>query len=228
MRIRNVLKLVGGIVGGILFVMSISINVGLWLVRPSVGAKANEPPPSVPPGIAEKNGDEQLAYLLVKLELKTRSEIGGHFARQQSPVPVVDRFYQHLLVKNLILPAAVADRIFAETVPAATGGRAWVKMVVDQPRNPNNRGDEAALDLLAELRAGATTAERNTTDAHYYAEPIRAKAICLYCHGEPKGAPDPYFPQFTKDGWREGDIIGAVVGRVAPAQPVDTPKAEGG
>ncbi len=228
MKKRNVLKLVSGIVGGILFVMSISINVGLWLVRPSVGTKAIEPPPSVPAGVVEKNGDEQLAYLLVKLELKTRSEIGGHFTRQQSPVPVVDRFYQHLLVKNLILPAAVADRIFAETVPAATGGRAWVKMVVDQPRNPNNRGDEAALDLLAELRAGATTAERNTTDAHYYAEPIRAKAICLYCHGEPKGAPDPYFPQFTKDGWREGDIIGAVVGRVAPAQPVDAPKAEGG
>ncbi len=166
------------------------------------------------PAEQDRNPDEQLAYLLVKLELATRREIGGHFTRHQSPVPGVDKLYQRLLVKNMILPAAVAGAVFAETVPHATQGRAWVKMVVDDPRNPNNRGDEVALELLAELRAGAGTAERTSQDAYYYAEPIKAKAVCLYCHGEPKGAPDPYVPQYKKDGWRDGDIIGALVSLV--------------
>lgn len=55
--------------------------------------------------------------------------------------------------------------------------------------------------ITAELRGGTTA------DAFYYAEPIEAK-----------GAPDAYFPQFKKDGWREGEIIGAVVARVSPAE----------
>lgn len=157
-----------------------------------------------------------MAYLLVKLMLETRREIAGHFTRRQSPIPAVGKLYQRLMVKNMILPAAVADRVFAETVPGATNGRAWVKMIVDHPRNPNNRGNQITAELLAELRGGTTTAERATGDAFYYAEPIKAKRACLFCHGDPKGAPDPYFPQFKKDGWREGEIIGAVVARVAP------------
>ncbi len=58
--------------------------------------------------------------------------------------------------------------------------------------------------------------DRSSPEAYYYAEPIKATATCLPCHGEPKGEPDPAFPQFKKDGWRVGDIIGAVVARVAP------------
>ena len=115
----------------------------------------------------------------------------------------------------MVLPAAVADQVF-QAVPELTGGRAWVKMVVDNPRNPNNKGDEAALELLAELRREAKAVERQTKDAYYYAGPIRAKAWCLRCHGEPKGEPDPMFPKYTKDGWKDGDLVGAAVARVAP------------
>ena len=75
---------------------------------------------------------------------------------------------------------------------------------------------EIALELLAELRRGAKTVERQTKEAYYYAEPIRAKAWCLRCHGEPKGEPDPMFPKYAKDGWKEGEVIGAAVARVAP------------
>jgi hypothetical protein len=211
-------RLVIGIGLGIVFVLSIAVTLGLLLVRPVTPLETRQRAVTVPSGTLRKSGDEELAYLLVKLELQTRREILGHLTRKQSPVPGVDKLYQRLLVKNLILPAAVADRVFSETVPSATSGRAWVKMVVDEPRNPNNRGDETALTLLAELRHGAVSAERATSDVCYYAEPIRAQAVCLFCHGEPRGAPDPYFPQFRKEGWREGQIIGAVIARVAPAE----------
>lgn len=161
------------------------------------------------------NGDHELAYLLVKLELKTRGVIAEHFTRSQSAVPGVNETYQRWLTKNHILPAAVADKIFSEVVPHATAGRAWVKMVVPEPRNPHNRADATALGMFEQLRSGAKTAERSTPDAYYYGEPIVAKEWCLRCHGDPKGAPDPSFPQFKKDGWRAGDIIGGVIARVA-------------
>ncbi len=142
----------------------------------------------------------------------------GHYARAQSPVPAVDLIYKRWLAKNTILPAAVADRVFAEIVPGATGGRAWVKMVVEEPRNPHNRGDNTALELLHQIQAGAPSAERSVPEAYYYAAPIKANKTCLLCHGEPKGEPDPVFPQFKKNGWRAGEIIGAVIARVAPEE----------
>ena len=165
-----------------------------------------------------KRGDEQLAYLLVRLEKRTRQVAGAHYTRNQSALPGVDAIYRRWLTRNGILPAAVAGDIFSEVVPAATGGRAWVKMVVPEPRNPDNRGDATALELVSEMRRGAPFAERSVAGAHYYGEPIKAKTVCLRCHGDPKGDPDPYFPRYKKNGWREGDIVGAVIARVAPEE----------
>jgi methyl-accepting chemotaxis protein len=110
----------------------------------------------------------------------------------------------------------VADEIFADVVPAVTGGRAWVRMVVKEPRNPNNRGDPIALELLEEVRH-QVSAERSTADAYYYAEPIKTTGTCLPCHGEPRGARDPFFPEYEKNGWKKGEVVGAVIARVAPA-----------
>ena len=164
----------------------------------------------------DKRGDQELAYLLVKLELRTRAVIGQHYTRPQSAFPGTDMIYKRWVAKNTILPAAVADRVFHQVVPGATRNRAWVKMIVEKPRNPHNRGDATALELFREIQAGAPNAERAGPEAYYYAEPIKTTKTCLPCHGEPKGARDPLFPQYTKDGWGEGEIIGAVVARVAP------------
>lgn len=153
--------------------------------------------------------DRELARLLVKLELKTRSVIAAHYG-------AADDTHRAWMAKNLLLPAGVADKVFHEVVPGETGGRAWVKMVVDQPRNPHNAADTTAKALLQELRKGKTRAERSTEEAYYYAEPIKAKKTCLTCHGQPKGDPDPFFPQHTKNGWEHGQIVGAVTARVAP------------
>lgn len=181
------------------------------------GARDSAPPGSGAPPEPPRTGDGELAYLLVKLALRTRAVMAGHYTRSQSRFPGVDLLYQRTLAKNGILPAAVADAVFSGTVPSATGGRAWVKMVVAEPRNPNNRGDATALELFAALRAGAPRAEREGAGARYYAEPIVANASCLPCHGAPRGAPDPLFPRYKKDGWRAGEVVGAVVARVAPA-----------
>jgi len=167
----------------------------------------------------DKEGDEELAYLLVRLEKRTRQVIASHYGRSQSSAPGADLIYREALAKNGILPAAVAGQVFSDVVPAATGGRAWVKMVVPEPRNPKNLGDATALELLAELRGGAASVERTTDDAVYYGEPIKTTAACLPCHGEPAGTPDPSFPQFQRNGWKVGEVVGGVIARVAPHAP---------
>lgn len=162
------------------------------------------------PTAATQAGDQELARLLVKLEKQTRAVIAGHYV-------AADGKHRDWMARNVLLPAAVADKVFYTVVPETTNGRAWVKMVVDEPRNPHNKGDAAANELLRELRNGETSVQRSTSEAYYYAEPIKAAKTCLMCHGKPAGQPDPFFPQYKKNGWIEGQIVGAIVARVAPA-----------
>lgn len=208
---RIILPILFGLVA-VLFLAALGALVGIVLSRPETDSGAAQE--QIAP--VDKQGDQELAYLLVKLALKTRAVIFGHYTRPQSPLPGIDQIYKRWLAKNGILPAAVADKVFAEVVPGITGGRAWVKMVVEEPRNPHNRGDLIALELLREIQDGNRSAERSTPEAYYYAEPIKASKTCLPCHGEPAGNPDPLFPQYKKDGWRDGQIVGAVIARVAP------------
>lgn len=155
--------------------------------------------------------DKELAQLLVKLELKTRGVIAGHYVN-------ADADHRTWMAEQLLLPAGVADAVFYETVPAATSDRAWVKMVVPEPRNPNNQGDADAMAVMEEIIGGATSAEKATDQAYYYGEPIKTKATCLLCHGELEGDPDPFYPEYQKNGWAEDETVGAVVSRVAPAE----------
>ncbi len=202
-----------------LFAMFLLFGVALLaIVRAGPGAAPEAAPDET--SYLQKTGDEELAYLLVKLELKTRAVIGDHYNRAQTRFPGVNLLYQRWLAKNTILPAAVADRVFAEVVPGATGGRAWVKMVVQDPRNDNNRGDSVARGMLRAIQDGSPREERSLPEAYYYAEPIKATDGCLPCHGEPDGAPDPLFPEYEKNGWKADDIVGAVISRVAPRQVV--------
>lgn len=146
----------------VLLVAAAGLLASILLSSPKITPAAA--PAQTPSLLADS--DQELARLLVKLELKTRGVIADHFTRPQSVVPGVDQVYERWLTKNLILPAAVADRIYAETVPSATGGRAWVKMVVPEPRNPHNQGDAVALEMLRDLQHGAKTSARSTADAY--------------------------------------------------------------
>lgn len=181
----------------------------LTLAGCAVAKIESSPPREQATGVTSvESHDRQLARLLVRLERKTRGVIAGHYV-------AADAAHRDWMAESLLLPAAVADKVFHEVVPKATGDRAWVKMVVDEPRNLHNVGDETATSLLAELRRGTASAERSTAQAYYYAEPIEAAKACLLCHGSPKGEPDPYFPHYKKNGWEEGQVIGAIVARVA-------------
>ena len=158
--------------------------------------------------VADDSGDEMVARLLVKLELRTRGVIAKHFIK-------ADISHREWLAKNSLLAGVVADKIYYEIVPEVTNGRAWVKMVVDNPRNPHNIADETSKEILKEIKTGKSNVSQRTEDAFYYAEPIKAMATCLQCHGSPKGSPDPFFPKYTMNGWKSGEIIGAVIARVA-------------
>ena len=131
-------------------------------------------PSETQPDYLDKRGDQELAYLLVKLELRTRTTIAQHYTRPQAVFPGTDLIYKGWLARNTILPAAVADQIFSGVVPGATGGRAWVKMVVEDPRNPHNHGDSTALEMLRQIQAGAPNAEDSSPEAYYNSEPIKA------------------------------------------------------
>ncbi len=165
------------------------------------------PPGSIP--VVGEPADRELARLLVNLELRTRGALAKRYV-------AADAAHRAWLAHELLLPAAVADEVFHEVVPEATGGRAWVKMIVDEPRNRHNIGDDTTVALLGEIKSGKTQVSRTTAGAYYYGEPIKAASTCLACHGEPRGARDPFFPKYTKNGWKAGEIVGAVIARVAP------------
>jgi hypothetical protein len=193
------------IVGG-----SVLAGLVMWVsgcVVVGGSARTHRAPDSVVYG--DRHHDQELARLLVKLEKRTRAVVAGHYVQ-------ADEAHRDWMARNVLLPAAVADKVFYEVVPAVTGDRAWVKMVVDAPRNPHNTGDSVALTLLEEVKTGSPSAQRFTEEACYYAEPIQAAKTCLLCHGEPYGGPDPYFPQYIKNAWKEGEVIGAIVARVEP------------
>lgn len=199
----------------VLLVLSVSTLIAIVTAGPAETTFGSSSLPTPSSAEQPRHGDEELAYLLVRLELKTQAVIGDHYTRNQSVVAPIDMLYKRWLTKNMILPAAVADNIFSEVVPQATNGRAWVKMVVDNPRNPNNRPDAVAKQLFSAIKAGAETAEHDSDNAYYYAEPIKSTMTCMRCHGETAGEPDPSFPQYKKKGWKPGEVVGAVVARVA-------------
>ncbi len=187
--------------------MKLTVGIALSVLLVVAAIALADPAPE-PVDEVGRQFDQDLARLLVKLELRTRAVIAKHYVAADDP-------HREWLARNLLLPAAVADNVFHEVVPDATEGRAWVKMIVDEPRNPNNVGDAVTLALLNELREGEPRAERSTEDAYYYGEPISAAKTCLACHGGPKGEPDPFFPMYEKNGWQEGQVVGAVIARVA-------------
>lgn len=167
--------------------------------------------------LSEINRDKELSVLLVKLEKRTRTVMADHYNASQYSADAT-KTYKKYMISNGILPAAIADPIFYETVRTTTKNRAWVKMVVANPRNPNNKGDSVALEMLEELRKGYDSSQRDTMEAFYYGEPIVATAGCMECHGDPAGEADPHFPKFKKDGWKEKEVIGGVISRVAKSK----------
>lgn len=76
------------------------------------------------------------------------------------------------------------------------------------PRNPANAPDGVKRDVLKEMAAtGKSEKVVFEPDQVRYFKAVPLSSECLYCHGEPKGAPDP--TGGTKEGWRAGEMHGA-------------------
>jgi methyl-accepting chemotaxis protein len=76
------------------------------------------------------------------------------------------------------------------------------------PRNPANEPDALESQVLRELEAtdGMERIVYEENQIRYF-RPIRLTKECLFCHGDPKGAPDAVGG--IKEGWKEGEIHGA-------------------
>ncbi len=76
------------------------------------------------------------------------------------------------------------------------------------PRNPVNEPKGVEIEALKKLESGALSEYivRGKGEIRYF-RPIKLSEDCLFCHGDPKGSPDPVGG--TKEGWRAGEVHGA-------------------
>jgi methyl-accepting chemotaxis protein len=84
-----------------------------------------------------------------------------------------------------------------------------------QPRNPQHAPDDFQREALLAFAANSGMSEYFRRDASgvrgiiRYAQPVRLANDCLFCHGQPAGAMDPF--GFAKEGMRAGDLRGIFV-----------------
>jgi methyl-accepting chemotaxis protein len=89
------------------------------------------------------------------------------------------------------------------------------------PRDPKNRADQfeqRALDIFQKDPSVKEYDERrfeNGEEVLRYAQPVRITNDCLFGHGDPVGAKDPF--GYTKEGMKVGDLRGAFVIRASTA-----------
>jgi methyl-accepting chemotaxis protein len=83
------------------------------------------------------------------------------------------------------------------------------------PRNPRNMAsgfESEALRAFVQNPALKEYYRRETSDGKAlmrYAQPVRLTEDCLFCHGDPVGAKDPF--GYQKEGMKVGDLKGAFV-----------------
>lgn len=84
-----------------------------------------------------------------------------------------------------------------------------------QPGNPQNAPDDFEREALSKFAGDSELKEYfkqtvvNGQDVMRYAQPVRLTEDCLFCHGSPAGAKDPF--GYVKEGMKVGDLRGAFV-----------------
>jgi methyl-accepting chemotaxis protein len=77
-----------------------------------------------------------------------------------------------------------------------------------QPRNPANEPKGIEIEALKKLESGELKEFiKNDRKFVYYFRPITLSQDCMFCHGEPAGAPDPVGG--VMEGWKVGEVHGA-------------------
>jgi len=76
------------------------------------------------------------------------------------------------------------------------------------PRNPANSPDQVEQAVLSELQQKKLPHKVVVEKGQIrYFRPIKLTEDCMFCHGEPKGKPDP--TGHPREGWRAGELHGA-------------------
>jgi methyl-accepting chemotaxis protein len=125
----------------------------------------------------------------------------------------IDNYVPHHKFKRISqVPVAVAWTVAREY--AETQGMKFSSPSL-APRNPKNAPsafEAEALRAFAQNPALTEYYRRDTADGKAvmrYAQPVRLTEDCLFCHGDPAGAKDPF--GYRKEGMKVGDIRGAFV-----------------
>jgi len=98
-----------------------------------------------------------------------------------------------------------------------------------RPRNPKNSPDKFEAEALLAFAQDPGLAEYYRRDelngqpVMRYAQPVRLTSDCLFCHGDPVGAKDPF--GYAKEGMRTGDLKGAFVVTAPMGSLVETSRA---
>jgi methyl-accepting chemotaxis protein len=108
------------------------------------------------------------------------------------------------------VPVVVAWKVAQEY---AQGAGMEFKTPSPNPRNPRNQPDEFERRALAQFQQNADLKEyyervtENGREWMRYAQPVRITQDCLFCHGDPVGAKDPF--GYSKEGMKVGDLRAA-------------------
>ena len=87
----NMKKIRGPLLLGVIVLL---IALEGFLASIVLSPKTISPPTETRATYLDKRGDQELAYLLVKLELRTRAVIAHHYTRHQSSFPGTDLIYK--------------------------------------------------------------------------------------------------------------------------------------
>lgn len=115
-----------------------------------------------------------------------------------------------------VIPAIVGRRTGFK-YNKAMGGGYNLKQTSMKYRNPANHPDAFEAKILKEFESagypkgegkGEVVTTPDGSKVYRYMQPLYIKAVCLKCHGDPKGAKD--IAGRLKEGYKEGEVRGAV------------------
>jgi hypothetical protein len=115
-----------------------------------------------------------------------------------------------------VIPAIVGRRTGFK-YNKAMGGGYYLKQTSMKYRNPANHPDAFETKILKEFETadypkgqgkGVVVTTPDGSKVYRYMQPLYIKAVCLKCHGFPKGEKD--IAGRLKEGYKEGEVRGAV------------------
>jgi methyl-accepting chemotaxis protein len=184
------LKLTAKIAGSILATLAITSGVGFLVNQRRVNIQAEE---SFVDRLRKTDG--------------MAAEVRTYFSQN------IENYVPHHKFKRISQVPVVVAWTVARDYAATQGMKFSTPSLV--PRNPKNTPNGFEAEALRAFVKDPTLVEyyrRDTADGKAvmrYAQPVRLTEDCLFCHGDPVGAKDPF--GYQKEGMKEGDIKGAFV-----------------